>query len=263
MARCCLDSQGGYVTFSMRDNPVINQAPDATAFLGICALLVGVLVTIVGTSMAQLIIGNPEVAEEVVGRRKRMLISVALLVIVDLWGVFFPLTTLALNTLGSISRGVVVGVLISTGLVILVNLIWPLYFTMMAEIYQIGRSAIATKWEEISGELVKRGYLTENDVMIVDSSELYKGPYYEDDEFRSKVQDAVAKFLLLDQPHGRHPIGKLLYKSESMMVRSAADNVVVSTLKRRWHEQWLAEAKARSSTEPTSPDPEPPHIGNQ
>lgn len=251
------------MTFSLRDNPVINQAPDATAFLGICALLVGVLVTIVGTTLAQLIIGNPEVAAEVVGRRKRMLISVALLVIVDLWGVFFPLTILAVNTLGSISRGVVIGVLVSTAVVILANLIWPLYFTMMVEIYQIGRDAIGTKWEDISAELVKRGYLTENDVSKVDASEGYNGPYYDNDELRSKVRDAVSKFILLDQSHGRNPIGKLLYKSDFMMVRMAADNVVESALKRRWHAKWLAEAEARSSTEPTSIDPEPPHIGNQ
>jgi hypothetical protein len=106
---------------------MIHSAPDATSFLSTTTVLVGIFVTIVGTSMVQLLAQDPIADFEITvtprGLRTPIL---GILLVVDIWGVGFPFVLLYLNTLNTIDEGLVRAVLISTILVIGANLILPI-----------------------------------------------------------------------------------------------------------------------------------------
>lgn len=88
----------------------------------------GVVVTIVGTTFIQILSDEPEIADEMLKRRRRQNKAIlAILVVCDVWGVGFPFVALYDSALGKMSSSLVTGVLVSTIVVTVANLAVPLY----------------------------------------------------------------------------------------------------------------------------------------
>jgi hypothetical protein len=142
---------------------------NAGVFFSTAALLIGVLVTVVGAALAQVLLDGSHSSD--VGlrpRRRRNLIVLAVVILVDLWGVGFPLYALYRSALGSTSPTLVKQVFFSTVAVGIANILFPLYVINILYSIQywysmarLGLSRGERRAETLREMLVKGGYVEE------------------------------------------------------------------------------------------------------
>jgi hypothetical protein len=149
--------------------PQIGQAPDATSFLSTSAILVGVFVTIVGTALAQLLLVSNDQPRTGWGRRAKFVVM-AIIVAVDMLGVGFPLIVLYMNTVGEVSSGLLRAVLVSTIVVVALNVLLPVYaayalrsFRYWAELGELDRMTKEDGTAKLRQLLTTRGGLSAQD----------------------------------------------------------------------------------------------------
>lgn len=102
---------------------------NAATFFSTAALLMGVLVTIVGAALAQVLLSPGDAAPEIAyePRRRLSLGVLAIVILVDVWGVSFPFWALYRSAIGSVTSSLVTGVFISTLLTGIANVVLPFY----------------------------------------------------------------------------------------------------------------------------------------
>lgn len=143
----------------------IGQAPDATSFLSTSAVLVGVFVTVVGTALAQLLLVSDDQSRTGWGRRAKFAVM-AIIVAIDTFGVGFPLVVLYMNTVGEVSSALLRTVLVSTIVVVTLNVLLPVYaayalrsfryWAEFNELYKMSEEDATTRFREL---LITRGRL--------------------------------------------------------------------------------------------------------
>jgi hypothetical protein len=144
----------------------IGQAPDATSFLSTSAVLVGVFVTVIGTALAQLLLVSNDQPRTGWGRRAKFVVM-AIIVTVDMFGVGFPLIVLYMNTVGEVSSGLLRAVLVSTIVVVALNVLLPVYtayalrsFRYWAELAKIDKMSEEDSTARLRELLTTRGRLS-------------------------------------------------------------------------------------------------------
>jgi hypothetical protein len=144
----------------------IGQAPDATSFLSTSAVLVGVFVTVVGTALAQLMLVSNDQPRAGWGHRAKFVVM-AIIVAVDMFGVGFPLIVLYMNTVGEVSGGLLRTVLVSTIVVVALNVLMPIYaayalrsFRYWSELAQIDKMSEEDGTAKLRELLTTRGRLS-------------------------------------------------------------------------------------------------------
>jgi hypothetical protein len=107
--------------------PTIDDA-NAALFFSTTVLLMGVLVTVIGTAFVQILLDIPETSDASLKKRSRQnSVILTLLIICDLWGVGFPFAALYASAVGKVTPSLISHVLVSTIVVILGNLALPVY----------------------------------------------------------------------------------------------------------------------------------------
>ena len=141
----------------------IGQAPDATSFLSTSAVLVGVFVTVIGTALVQLLLVSNDQPRTGWGRRAKFVVM-AIIVAVDMFGVGFPLIVIYMNTVGEVSSGLLRAVLVSTIVVVALNVLLPVYaayalrsFRYWAELAEIDKMSEEDSTARLRELLTTRG----------------------------------------------------------------------------------------------------------
>jgi len=113
---------------------VVDNA-NASVFFSTATLLIGVLVTVVGAALTQVLLDAA--SADAVGRynRLRNLVVLAAVILVDLWGVGFPLYALYRTALGTVTSALVTQVFISTLAVGVASATLPVF--MVSTLYSV------------------------------------------------------------------------------------------------------------------------------
>ena len=141
--------------------------PDPSVFFSTAALLMGVLITITGASLAQIILNADQAVDTALRSRRRINIFILTSVtLIDIWGVGYPFWALYQSALGHISSGVVKLVFISTIVVAACNVILPYYLISYMRgarywynIFRLLQSPGEERGQEIRKLLTEGGYI--------------------------------------------------------------------------------------------------------
>jgi hypothetical protein len=114
----------------MLSAPAVDNA-NAGVFFSTATLLIGVVVTVVGAALAQILLDAASSDGTERDARRRNLIVLAVVILVDIWGVGFPLYALYRAALGEVSDGLITQVFVSTILVGVASAILPVYLVGM------------------------------------------------------------------------------------------------------------------------------------
>ena len=102
--------------------------PDPSVYFSTAALLMGVLITVIGAALAQIILDVNQAADIAFRPKRRLrIIILASITCIDIWGVGYPFWALYQSALGHSSPRVVSLVFISTVIVALFNILLPYY----------------------------------------------------------------------------------------------------------------------------------------
>ncbi|MDQ2708900.1 MAG: hypothetical protein M3Z25_15250 [Actinomycetota bacterium] len=147
----------------------LKQAPDPTSFLSTATVLVGILVTIIGAAILQVVLESKQDSSlpDLQLRRLRF-IGLVVALAVNIWGVGFPFWALYKTTIGTVSESLVTAVMWSTAAVVIANLVVPLYIIDVYKTYshwlysvRLMRNAGNEQDGAVRELLVEGGYITE------------------------------------------------------------------------------------------------------
>jgi hypothetical protein len=140
---------------------------NAGVFFSTAALLIGVLVTVVGAALTQVLLEGADISHSDLRPRRRHNLTVLIVVIVvDLWGVGFPLFALYRSALGNVTSGLVTWVFVSTVAVGVGNIIFPVYIIRALfgiqywyHVIKIGLARGDERTQALRDMLIEGGYI--------------------------------------------------------------------------------------------------------
>lgn len=167
----------------------------------------GVLVTIIGAALVQVILDADDAGDTVGHTRRRLNIAVLIAVIViDLWGVGFPFWALYRAALGPVSSGLVTGVFFSTLASGIASVLLPFYVVISVrsvrywyKLIRLGLLRGDERATEIRNLVVEGDYLS-----AAEYDELMQKARTKTIDYPSAVTllEALSKALILGKPKG-------------------------------------------------------------